>query len=264
MVTKSELDSKSFPDFVSSEFDISGAKINPKYAKSQDEKELYADNTRLKQQAIQILDIGIKQSEFHKKFASVFQNAGGLKKYIVYESASGHYKFTGTTGQKYKGNSLAVAKELMEFEVSGSKGATRIYSDMFGWATKNQNLLDDFVLDFKASGKSGYTKFAIPTKKEKLIESIFKEEYKNIQEELNELLTNKIRLEEGILDVLKKGYRNVRDVITNITKKIKDLMIRFFKTVIFKFTNMIRQVFKRNFNEGLDALGLDLTARVSF
>ena len=41
-------------------------------------------------------------------------------------------------------------------------------------------------------------------------------------------------------------------------------MIRFFKTVIFKFTNTIRQVFKRNFNEGLDALGLDLTARVSF
>ena len=78
MVTKSELDSKYFPDFVSSEFDISGAKINLKYAKSQDEKELYADNTRLKQQAIQILDIGIKQSEFHKKFASVFQNAGGL------------------------------------------------------------------------------------------------------------------------------------------------------------------------------------------
>ena len=135
---------------------------------------------------------------------------------------------------------------------------------MFGWATKNENLLNDFVLDFKASGKSGYTKFAIPTKKERLIESIFKEEYKNIQEELNELLTNKIRLEEGILDVLKKGYRNVRDVITNITKKIKDLMIRFFKTVILKFTNMIRQVLKRNFNEGLDALGLDLTARVSF
>ena len=264
MVTKNELDSKYFPDFVSSEFDISGAKINPKYAKSQDEKELYADNTRLKQQAIQILDIGIKQSEFHKKFASVFQNAGGLKKYIVYESASGHYKFTGTTGKKYTGSSLAVAKELMEFEVSGNRGATRIYSDMFGWATKNENLLNDFVLDFKASGKSGYTKFAIPTKKEKLIESIFKEEYKNIQEELNELLTNKIRLEEGILDVLKKGYRNVRDVITNITKKIKDLIVRFFKTVILKFTNMIRQVLKRNFNEGLDALGLDLIARVSF
>ena len=264
MISKKELDNKYFPDFVASEFDISDAKINPKYAKSQDEKDLYADNPKLRQQAIDLINIGVKQSEFHKKFASVFENAGGLKKYIIYESASGHYKFTGKTGIKYTGNNLAVAKELMEFEVSGSRGATRIYSDMFGWSSKNENLLNDFVLDFKASGKSGYTKFAIPTKKERLLEHIFIEEYENIKEELNQLLQERIYLEEGVFDILKRGYRNVKSVITNITQKIKDVLVRFFKTVVRKFTDLIRQVLKRNINEGLDALGLDFTARVNF
>ena len=85
MISKKELDDKYFPDFVASEFDISDAKINPKYAKSQDEKDLYADNPKLRQQAIDLINIGIKQSEFHKKFASVFENAGVLKN-ILYMS----------------------------------------------------------------------------------------------------------------------------------------------------------------------------------
>ena len=41
--------------------------------------------------------------------------------------------------------------------------------------TKHFQLVN-FVLDFKASGKSGYTKFAIPTKKEKLLEKLLGQE----------------------------------------------------------------------------------------
>ena len=77
MLSKRELDDIYFPAFVQSEFSILDARINPKYAKTQDEKDLYADNNKLKEQAIQLLDIGIRQSEFHKKFAGVFENAGG-------------------------------------------------------------------------------------------------------------------------------------------------------------------------------------------
>ena len=78
------------------------------------------------------------------------------------------------------------------------------------------------------------------------------------------LLQERIYLEEGVFDILKRGYRNVKSVITNITQKIKDVLVRFFKTVVRKFTDLIRQVLKRNINEGLDALGLDFTARVNF
>tara|TARA_B110000902_G_scaffold18267_1_gene21070 strand:+ start:168 stop:1742 length:1575 start_codon:yes stop_codon:yes gene_type:complete len=267
MLTKSELEGKYFPAFVQSEFDISGARIKPKYIKTQDDEEFYNDNTKLKAQAIKLLEIGIKQSQFHKKFASTFEESGELKKYIIYEAASGHYKFTGTTGTSYTGNNLAVAKELMEFEVSGDRGATKIYTNMFSWCTKNQDLVDKFDLSFKASGKSAYTKFAIPSKKEKLLpqlEMVINDEYENIQEELNQLMSEKMYLQEGVLDVLKRGFSSAKDAIQNIKNKIVNLIQRFLKTVIFKFTEMIRRLLKNNFNIGLKALGLELQANVSF
>ena len=264
MISKTELDDVYFPAFVQSEFSILGARINPKYAKSQDEKDLYADNNRLKQQAVQLLDIGIRQSEFHKKFSGVFENAGGLKKYIIYEAASGHYKFTGQLGTSYAGDDLAVAKELLEFQVKGDKAATKLYSNMFSWSTKNESLLNDFVLDFKASGKSGYTKFAIPTKSEKLLEYVVDGAYEDIREELSDLISQRIYLEEGVFDVLKSKFRNVKDAIVSITNKIKDVIMRFYKTVIFKFTEMVRNVLKKDILLGIDNMGLDFQASVSF
>jgi len=263
MLRKSELD-EYFKKFVTSEFDISKARINPKYVKTQDDADIYDDNKKLREQAVKLINIGIQQTKFHKKFKDVFENAGELKKYIVYESASGHYKFTGKTGTSYTGNNLAIAKELMEFEVSGDRGATKIYTDMFDWCKKNESLLNDFVLDFKASGKNSYTKFAIPTKKEKLIEYIVSDSYTDIQEELNQLMKDKIYLQEGILDVLKRGYRSAKDAIQNITNKIKNLISRFFKTVVFKFTEITKRLLKRDFNTGLEQLGLELQATVSF
>ncbi len=264
MLSKTELDDVYFPAFVQSEFSILDARINPKYAKSQDEKDLYADNNKLKQQAVQLLDIGIRQSEFHKKFSGVFENAGGLKKYIIYEAASGHYKFTGEVGTAYNGSDLAVAKELLEFQVKGDRAATKLYSNMFSWSSKNESLLDDFVLDFKASGKSGYTKFAIPTKSEKLLDHVVHGAYEDIREELNDLISQKIYLEEGVFDVLKSKFRNVKDAIVSITNKIKDVIVRFYKTVIFKFTEMIRSVLKKDILLGINNMGLDFQASVSF
>jgi hypothetical protein len=242
MLSKKELDDLYFPAFVQSEFSILGARVDPKYAKSQDEKDLYVDNNRLKQQAVQLLDIGVRQSEFHKKFSGVFENAGELKKYIIYEAASGHYKFTGKVGTSYSGSDLAVAKELLEFQVKGDRAATKLYSNIFDWSTKNDSLVDDFVLDFKASGKSGYTKFAIPTKSEKLLEFVIDDTYENMKEELNDLISQRIYLEEGVFDVLKSKFRNVKDAISSITNKIKDVIKRFYKTVIFKFTEMVRKI----------------------
>ena len=264
MLSKTELDNIYFPAFVQSEFNILGARINPKYAKTQDEKDLYADNNKLKQQAVQLLDIGVRQSEFHKKFSGVFENAGELKKYIIYEAASGHYKFTGTLGTSYDGKDLAVAKELLEFQVKGDSAATKLYSNMFDWSTKNASLLNDFVLDFKASGKSGYTKFAIPTKSEKLLEFVVDDTYDNIKEELNDLISQRIYLEEGVFDVVKRGFRTVKDAMSSITNKIKDIIVRFYKTVIFKFTEMVRGILKKDILLGINNMGLDFQASVSF
>ena len=54
MLTKSELDDY-FRKFVTSEYDISNAKINPKYVKTQNDADIYGDNTKLKEQAIKLI-----------------------------------------------------------------------------------------------------------------------------------------------------------------------------------------------------------------
>ena len=80
----------------------------------------------------------------------------------------------------------------------------------------------------------------------------------------NQLMKDKIYLQEGVFDVLKRGYRNAKDAIKNITNKIKNLISRFFKTVVFKFTEITKRLLKRDFNTGLEQLGLELQATVSF
>ena len=77
-------------------------------------------------------------------------------------------------------------------------------------------------------------------------------------------MKDKIYLQEGVFDVLKRGYRNAKDAIKNITNKIKNLISRFFKTVVFKFTEITKRLLKRDFNTGLEQLGLELQATVSF
>ena len=135
---------------------------------------------------------------------------------------------------------------------------------MFDWSTKNASLLNDFVLDFKASGKSGYTKFAIPTKSEKLLEFVVDDIYDNIKEELNDLISQRIYLEEGVFDAVKRGFRTVKDAMSSITNKIKDIIVRYYKTVIFKFTEMVRGILKKDILLGINNMGLDFQASVSF
>jgi len=59
-------------------------------------------------------------------------------------------------------------------------------------------------------------------------------------------------------------FRNVKDAISSITNKIKDVIKRFYKTVIFKFTEMVRKILKKDIILGIDNMGLDFEASVSF
>ena len=61
----------------------------------------------------------------------------------------------------------------------------------------------------------------------------------------------------GVFDSIKRGFKSAKDAIVSITNQIKDVIKRFYKTVIFKFTEMIRKNFKRDILLGIDSLGLD-------
>ena len=263
-ITRKELDAKYVPDYVSSEYQINtgqslkrGGQINSKYFTGND-KEVSKDNSALKSQIIKILETTIAQNEAHKKFSNVFVNDEGFKKYLVYEAASGVFKFTGElTKGNYKGGEMAVAKKMLSF--SGS--TPTVYNDIFKWAADNTDMISSVSFDFKGSGKGRYTALKMdytpisdPIIYSKVLDKIMEEEWSNMQQEL----------QEGLRDWVMSKWRSGKEAISNMVDQVKKLYQKYVKEVITKFLQTIKDAAARGVQNLLNFLGLEISASVSF
>lgn len=263
-ITKEELDRKYFPNYVGDEYQINtgqklkrGGQINSKYFTGND-KEVAEDNTALKNQIITILDTTIAQNEAHKKFENVFTNDEGFKKYLVYEAASGVYKFTGNlTSGNYTGNEIAVAKKMLSF--SGS--VPTVYDDIFSWSGNHTDLISTVSFDFKGSGKGRYTAlkmdyepFSDSTFYSVALDKIMEEEWTNMQE----------ILQEGLRDWVSARWRDGKDAVTKMVDTVKDLYQKYVQGVVEKFLGVIREAAAKGIQSLFEFLGIELTATVSF
>ena len=136
---------------------------------------------------------------------------------------------------------------------------------------KSGNLLvDNLNIDFKSSrtSRAGYTKFAVGIDKKSIhlnnsykhshtIENIIEDEYIKIYPILNSSIRDLQRLDEGILDYVKKGFSSAKDAIVKVGQKIRDILTRFLKAVFNRFTKTAKNLFSTNPNEALEFLGLD-------
>ena len=263
-VTKSELDTKYFPKYVSDEYVINtgqnlkySGQINPRHFTGND-KEIVKDNTALKKQIITILDTTIAQNEAHKKFSDVFTKDEGFKKYLVYEAASGAYKFTGnlTTGN-YSGSEIAVAKKMLSF--SGS--TPTVYNNIFDWSGDNTDIISSVSFDFKGDGKGRYTAlkmdyvpFSDTTQYSAVLDKIMEEEWESMQEVL----------QEGLRDWIATRWRDGKDAISKMMDTVKDLYQKYVQGVIEKLIQTIRDIAAKGVQELFNFLGIKLTAKVSF
>ena len=197
------------------------------------------------------------------------------KKFVVYEGASGHYKFTGklgTNASEVAKKTQAVASELMTFDTKGGKGKVKLDTNIYNWAENNYNLmLDKLMIDFKGTtaSKKRYTKFAIGIPKINL----FKEEWNEIidteieffQEELRDARLQLAYLEEGILDYVKGKFVSAKDAIKNMYKKLVDIVKRIYKNIVLKFLEKARELIKKGLNALIEFLGLEISsAKVKF
>jgi len=263
-ITKSELDTKYFPKYVSDEYQINtgqnlkrGGQINPTHFTGND-KEIVKDNSALKSQIVTILDRTIAQNEAHKKFSDVFTKDEGFKKYLVYEAASGAYKFTGklTTGN-YSGSEIAVAKKMLSF--SGS--TPTVYNNIFDWSGDNTNIISSVSFDFKGAGKGRYTAlkmdyvpFSDTTLYSAVLDKIMEEEWESMQEVL----------QEGLRDWISARWRDGKDAISKMMDTVKDLYQKYVQGVIEKLIQTIRDIAAKGVQELFNFLGIKLTAEVSF
>ena len=263
-VTKSELNTKYFPKYVSDEYKINtgqdlkrGGQINPTHFTGND-KEIVKDNSALKSQIVTILDRTIAQNEAHKKFSDVFTKDEGFKKYLVYEAASGAYKFTGKlTKGNYSGSEIAVAKKMLSF--SGS--TPTVYNNIFDWSSANTNIISNVSFDFKGAGKGRYTAlkmdyvpFSDTTLYSVVLDKIMEEEWENMQEVL----------QEGLRDWITTRWRSATDAISKMVDTVKDLYQKYVQGVVEKFIQTIKDIASKGIQELFNFLGIKLEATVSF
>jgi len=267
-ITKDDLNKTYMPNYVSDNYKINtgqhlagkagqrGGQINPDYFTAND-KQVAKDNSALKSQIITILDRTIAQNEAHEKFEDVFTKDKDFKKYLVYEAASGVYKFTGklTTGN-YSGSEIAVAKKMLSF--SGS--TPTVYDDIFSWAGKNTSLISTVSFDFKGSGKGRYTALKMdhnPYAQQIysiVLDKIMEEEWTNMQE----------ILQEGLRDWVAARWRDGKDAISKMVDTVKDLYQKYVQGVVEKFIQTIKDVAAKGIQSLFEFLGIELAAKVSF
>jgi len=268
-LSKDELRNKYFKEFIGSEYSVKGFVIPDKYLKTDNDKDLVKDNKKLQEKIVEILDVAIKQKDFLKNLANEFKNNDEFAKYVIYEAASGHGKFTGDVKGKppYTGSENSVAKRLMTYDAS--TGGVEL-EDIWKWSQKSGGLLvDNLNIDFKSSrtSRAGYTKFAVGIDKKSIplnneylpfgLDNIIEEEYKKIKPVLVGAINDLKKLDEGILDFVKKGFKSAKDAIIKVGQKIRDILTKFLKAVFNRFTNTVKNLFQTKPNEALEFLGID-------
>lgn len=242
--------------------DLKGYIIPDSYYKSEQEKDLAYDNQFMREKVVEILNIAVGQKKFLKELTEEFTKNDELAKYIVYEAATGHAKFTGNVkdAPPYTGNQNAVAKMMMTYD-KNTGGVELI--DCWDWAQKNGSALTtNLQIDFKSSrtSRAGYTKFAVSISKKviPLMNSIFDKEYEKVAPLLNEYYQEMYQLDEGLLDYVKRGYRNAVDAISKIKQKIVETLTKFLKAVFSRFTNFVQNLFVTGeISKAIETLGLD-------
>jgi len=279
-LSQNELRNKYFKQFIGSEYSVKGFVIPDKYLKTDNEKELVKDNKRLQEKVVEILDIAIRQTKFLSSLANEFTKNDEFTKYVIYEAASGHAKFTGDvkSAPPYTGKETAVAKKIMTYDKN--TGAVEL-EDIWKWSKKSGGLLvDSLSIDFKSSrtSRAGYTKFAVSIGKKVIsllndyqmgfynentqntyqtLQNIIDEEYLKIYPTLNNIMNELQKLDEGILDYVRKGFKSAKDFTVSVGKKIREVFTKFLKVVFKRFVTMIKELFEKNPNEALKTLGVE-------
>ena len=198
------------------------------------------------------------QSKWETELNASLAKNDDLKTAIIYEAASGHFKFTGKHPPKsfsgYTGETLAVANYMMKISGTSVTG-----EPMWTWCKTNKNLAENINISFKGSGTDYYAKFGVRTilgvlgESEKhdsfedrlQLDEIISKEYKTLQTQLG-----KLNLSEGIGDFIKKT-----------TNKIKTYVAEFFKRVITGIVSKLKEWASAGLEMFAKLLGWELDAK---
>ena len=223
-------------------------------------------SSALRKQIVDVVKVAINAKGWKESLASFFETNEELKKWIVYEAASGLGKFTGKASKKksYSGNVPSVANTMLVFTDSGIKTKEDIYK----WSTSHTNLLDKISISYKGSGTSKYIKLGLASSVEYDNVSMLSEQVSITLDNIIDLELIKYEaamyhLDEGFLDTIKGTFRSAVDATKAIAKKAQELLQKFYEAVIEKFIEKILEWANRGLEFMMDILGYEQVGDVS-
>ena len=215
-VSRNELDAY-FADYMEGGVKVGDVTVSKKYLKSVDKKDLAGP--ALKAQVADLIKTSMDTLDWQNTISNWFSNNKSLKKWVVYEAASGMYKFTGKAigGSDYAGPITAVANKMLVFHNKGVKKLEGVHK----WSMANANLCDKVSVSFKGSGRSKYPKLGLAASYdlEKDFDTILNEEYDMLKQRM---------LQEGFFSNIKdKIVNTVKGFYENVIKRVMDKLIEY-------------------------------------
>ena len=200
---------------------------------------------KLKQQITDIVQTSVDAGPWKTHLTKFFNNNEELKKWIVYEAASGLYKFTGkiSSGQRYKGSESAVANKILVFNTGGIKEEHNVID----YAMSHPELVNNIDISYKGSGRSKYIKFGINASVEYSMPML--------TEELSQLQSQYI-LNEGI-------FANIINKAKNFARKLTQIFKNFYENIIKKFVQGLYDLAKQGLATFMDELGIVVNGQTS-
>lgn len=248
--------SKMRADYISSDMKIGSVTIASHYLEKANVPSELLTKEALREQVMDLINTALKTETWKTRIRQIIQNNSELKKWIVYEAASGLGKFTGkaSSGGNYFGENTAVANKILVFNDTGVKKT----HDLFKWSQKNGNLCDNVNVDFKGSGRRKFIYFGLAAESiESDVDRIINEEYDEFEKRL------KILNEGKIWDTIKSGFDSTTTWVKSAYKKIESLVLEFYDKVIKKVLDSLWEAFQKGLTPVLEKLGYIMEGTVS-
>jgi hypothetical protein len=254
---------KMLKTYISSGMKIGDVTVSDKHLEKISKKDL--SKTNLRKQIAEVIKVSIDSTEWQNTLTDFFTTNSDLKKWIVYEAASGLGKFTGNAsdGKNYGGSTTAVANSILVFDKNGIKKKENI----FDWSMANASLASNISVSYKGSGRSKYIKLGISAGKEYdnvsminetiILDDIIDLEYVHMQYEMEQLFMN-----EGMLDWAKEKFSSAKTAAKNLYSKLQDIIKNFYENVIKKFFEKVTEWIAKGITYALDILGIEMDGAV--
>ena len=245
-VTKAELKQYTEMYIASKKADVSvdGIGVSRSYLEKDNVDAALLTDKKLKEQVAEVLSVAMDSVGWQAEVKKAFDVNTTFKEYIVYEAASGLYKFTGevSDGKNYRGGEPSVATEILTF--TGDVGGGVLHKDIMVWSKGKAGIVDNLNISYKGSGRNRYIALKLMT------DSVYNHELPTLMEAFDNI--EREYLTEGWLG-------NIAKKVADTAKKVASAVVDFMKRVYEKVAQRLMGLLKMTANAFMDMMGLEIS-----